>query len=85
MKTDKSRINPEAELVYDESLRGVDIDDLHGRSGLKFKDDGIAEVPKSGKVYIIPTSRPYRERYDEIAWECDDCGKMHPKGEGCNE
>jgi hypothetical protein len=83
MKTDKSRIDPEAELVYDESLRGVDIDDLHGRSGLRFKDDGIAEVPKGPKVYVIPVSKPYRERYEDIAWECEDCGEMHPKGEEC--
>jgi hypothetical protein len=90
MKTDKTiaeEHKEESTVVFDDSMKGKNIREIDKRAGLDFKDEGVAKVPQGAKILYVGDhkwSTPrFRKRYDEIAWECDKCGKMHPKGEEC--
>lgn len=88
MKCDKSRVEEHKECatcVVDESLHGKKIDAIDKRVGLDWEDQGMKSVPQGAKVLFCSglrtPSKKFRDRYDEIAWECEKCGKLHPKGE----
>ena len=91
MKSDKSIIDEhkeEATVVFDDSMKGKKIDAIDKRIGLDFKDQGMVDVPQGRKILYVGDHKwstpKFRKRYDEIAWECSKCGKMHPKGDGCD-
>ena len=80
----------EATVVFDESMHGKDIDAISDpKLSLNFKDGGKKIVPMGGQNLMCPGQRVpnerFKQRYDEMAWMCDDCGEMHPKGEECEE
>jgi hypothetical protein len=93
MPTDKAVVDEmreEATVVFDDSMIGKDIDAISDpKLSLNFKDGGRKIVPMGGQNLMCPgqrtTSEKYRSRYEEMAWMCDDCGEMHPKGEECEE
>lgn len=91
MPTDKdvvAEMREQATVVFDESMRGKNIDaiDKPGVS-LNFKDQGTVSAPVGRQNLISPgqrvPSKRYKKHYDEIAWACVECGEMHPKGEDC--
>jgi flagellar motor protein MotB len=90
MPTDKSVVEEhkeQATVVFDESMKNKKIEAIDKRVGLDFADEGIKSVPKGATVMFcsgqrVPGER-FRKGYDEIAWECNRCGKMHLKGEEC--
>jgi hypothetical protein len=92
MPTDKAVVEEHKEnatVVFDESMKGKKIDaiDKH-KVSLDFEDEGRKAVPRGRENLIcagqrIPSKR-FKQRYDEIAWACSECGKMHPKGSECN-
>jgi hypothetical protein len=91
MKSDKSRIEEHKECatcVVDDSLKGKKIDAIDKRAGLDWEDQGIAKVPQGAKTLYVGDHRwstaKFRKKYDEIAWECAKCGKMHLKAEKCD-
>ncbi len=79
----------EATVVFDDSMIGKDIDAISDpKLSLNFKDGGRKIVPIGGQNLMAigqrtPSAR-YKRRYEKMAWMCDDCGEMHPKGEECN-
>lgn len=90
MPTDKSILEEhkeQATAVVDDSLKGKKIDAIDKRIGLDFEDQGVAKVPRGAKNLYVGdhkwTTSKFRKGYDEIAWECEKCGKMHPKGGVC--
>ena len=90
MKTDKTiaeEHKEESTVVFDDSMKGKTIKEIDKRAGLDFKDDGVVNAPTGKKVLYVGDHRwatsKFRKRYDEIAWECEECGEMHPKGENC--
>ena len=88
--TDKDRIAEhieEAEVVFDDSMKGKAVDAITKPAGIDFKDHGKKFVPMGGKNMMCPgmkiPSKPYKEHYDEMEWMCDDCGEMHRKDVDC--
>ena len=85
MKVDKSAINKDEQVVYDDSLKGKNIDAIDKRPGLDFKDQGIAKIPVSAKNMFCKGSRSkesllkYYKGYEGMSWNCKDCNK-----EECN-
>ncbi len=78
----------ESVVVFDESLHGKEIDAISTpKLSLDFKDDGEKTAPIGRQNLMCPGQRVpnerFKQRYDEMAWMCDDCGEMHPKGEEC--
>lgn len=84
MKTDKSKINLDEQVVFDKSLRGKSFETTDGdprkEGGTNFKDQGRARgVPTGAKNLLcqgqkVP-SKVFRERYDNIKWNCKVCNK----------
>ena len=69
---DRSKIDYDAEAVFDGSLKGKKIHDLD-RAGLDFEDEGYKRVPKGRmnlmcKYQRIPSAK-YKENYDKIRWD----------------
>lgn len=90
MLSDKSVIEEhkeQATVVFDDSLKGKEIDAIDKRIALDFKDEGRKSAPVGAKNMFcsgmkVPGEK-FKKRYDEIAWECSKCGEMHPKGGKC--
>jgi hypothetical protein len=94
MPTDKAVVDEmreEATVVFDDSMIGKDIDAITDpKLSLDFKDGGRMNAPRGGQENLMclgqrVASEKYMHRYEEMAWMCDDCGEMHPKGEECEE
>ncbi len=87
---DKDKIEEhkeEATVVFDDSMAGVDVDTLDKPGGVNFKDEGRVTIPAGRKNLYVGshkyTTPKFSKHYDEIAWKCDKCGEMHPKGVDC--
>ena len=90
MPTDKAVVEEhksEATVVFDDSMKGKKIDAIDKRVSVDFEDEGRRSVPVAKTNLMCKgqrsTTEKFRRHFDEIAWMCDDCGKMHPKGEDC--
>jgi hypothetical protein len=91
--TDKDRVErhkEEATVVFDESLKGKTIDAIDGKAGIDFKDQGrMSVIPRSSINMMCPgqkvPSEKYKKRYDEVAWHCAKCDRMHTEAEGCDD
>ncbi len=93
VEIDKDRMEQhkeEVEVVFDDSMKDKNIDAIDDpKLSLNFKDGGRRVAPMGRQSLMCPGQRTpserYKQRYKEMAWMCDDCGKMHPKGEDCEE
>ncbi len=91
--TDKDRVErhkEEATVVFDQSLQGKTIDGIDTKAGLDFKDHGrVSVVPRSAINMMCPgmkvPSKKFKKRYEEIAWHCARCDRMHTESEGCDD
>lgn len=86
-KVDKGRIDLDAQVQYDKSLQGKEIDAIDKKAGVDFKDEGVVRAKMGGQNLIckgmrVPSDK-FKNRYDKIAWYCDKCGKHHIKGVDC--
>lgn len=88
--TNKDTLNEHKEnasVVFDDTLKGKNIDAIDKKAGLDFKDQGRVTVPQSAKNMMCPgqkiPSETFKQRYDEMEWMCDDCGEMHRKDVDC--
>lgn len=92
MPTDKSVVDEhreQATVVFDDSMKGKKIDAIDKRIGVDFADEGRKHIPVAKTNLIckgqrVPSEK-FKRRFDEIAWMCDVCGKMHPKRSECND
>jgi hypothetical protein len=87
---DKDKIaehKEEATVVFDDSLKGKNVDTLDKPGGTNFKDQGRITIPSGAKNLLVGdhkyTTPKFSKGYDEIEWMCDDCGKMHRKDVDC--
>ncbi len=91
MPTDKAVVEEHKEkatVVFDDSMKGKKIDAIDKpKVSLDFEDEGRRSIPVAKTNLMCKgqrsTTEKFRRHFDEIAWKCDKCGKMHPKGEGC--
>lgn len=77
-----------AKVVFDDTLKGKKIDAIEDpKISMDFEDQGMVSIPSSSQNMMCPgqkiPSKKFKKRYDEMAWECAKCGKMHRKSEEC--
>ena len=92
MKMNKDTVEQhkeEAAVVFDDSMKGKTIDAIADpKLSLNFRDDGKKFVPIGKQNLMCPGQRiasdTYMKRYSDMAWECEECGEMHRKGDTCN-